>query len=305
MITEETALKQNIEFWESVEKTDPKITKKVEFGKRKYTTIDAQVQIKNVTARFGMYGDTWGIEDERFEFHRDLDLLFYTGILWYMKDESKKLLPMASAIKMRNKSGIDEDCVKKIRTDAFTKEISRLGFNADVFMGKFDDNKYVSAVAHEFAAKQPNMQTPGKVTSINAAKSKGELDAGRFELSVKDIQKEIPQEVFETTLKIYKAQSISQITDNHDRIAFYRTLRSYTDKDSIEFMLGIINGCRDTVGESFLKELLNRPSLKIKALKDLKTKDRGTITIVYRSILYKVNLLERAKAEQSRQAANN
>ena len=42
MITEETALKQNIEFWESVEKTDPKITKKVEFGKRKYTTIDAQ-----------------------------------------------------------------------------------------------------------------------------------------------------------------------------------------------------------------------------------------------------------------------
>ena len=305
MIIEEAAQKQNIEFWESVEKTDPKITKKVEFGKRKYTTIDAQVQIKNVTARFGMYGDTWGVEEERFEFHKDIDLLFYSGTLWYMKDENKKILPMASAIKMRNKSGIDEDCVKKIRTDAFTKEISRLGFNADVFMGKFDDNKYVSAVAHEFASKQPNMQAPGKVTSINAPKQGRKLNAGKFKLSVKDIQKEISKEVFDATLKIYQAESIDQIVDSHDRIAFYRTLRSYTDNDSIEFMLGIINGYQDTVGESFLKDLLNRPSLKIKTLKDLKTKDRETITIVYRSILYKVNLLERAKAEQRRQAANN
>jgi hypothetical protein len=305
MIIAETAQKQNIEFWESVEKTDPQITKKVEFGKRKYTTIDAQAQIKNVTARFGMYGDTWGIEDERFEFHKDIDLLFYSGLFWYLKDESKKMLPMASAIKMRNKSGIDEDCVKKVRTDAFTKEISRLGFNADVFMGKFDDNKYVSAVAHEFAAEQTSKQTPAKVTSINTAKPRGKLDVGKFKLSVKDIQKEISEEVFETTLKIYKAQSIDQITNNHDRIAFYRTLRSYMNKDSLEFMLGIIDEYQDTVGKSFLNDLLNRLNLKIETLKDLKTKDRETITIVYRAILYKVNLLERAKGEESRQAANN
>ena len=180
MITEKAAEKQNIEFWESVEKTDPQITKKVEFGKRKYTTIDAQVQFKNVTARFGMYGDTWGIEDERFEFHKDIDLLLYSAVLWYMKDGDKKILPMASAIKIKNSSGIDGDCVKKVRTDAFTKEISRLGFNADVFMGKFDDNKYVSAVAHEFAAERTSKQIPAKVTPINAVKTGNASNTNKF-----------------------------------------------------------------------------------------------------------------------------
>ena len=302
---EETARKQNLVFWESVERTDPNITKKVTIGSRKYTAIDAQFQFKNVTAKFGVYGDAWGIENEGFEWHKDIDLLVYTGTLWYMKGKNKKVLPMASAIKYKSSKGIDGDCIKKVRTDAFTKEISRLGFNADVFMGKFDDNKYVSSVAHEFASKQPNVQTPAKVTPINAAKPAGKLNAGKFKLSVKDIQKKISKEVFDATLKIYQAESIDQIVDSHDRIAFYRTLRSYTDKDSVEFMLGIINGYQDVVGESFLKDLLNRPSLKTATLKDLKAKGRETITIVYRSILYKVNLLERAKAEQRRQAANN
>ena len=38
----------------------------------------------------------------------------------------------------------DHDALKKAGTDALTKCLSYLGFNADIFMGKFDDNKYVA-----------------------------------------------------------------------------------------------------------------------------------------------------------------
>ena len=37
----------------------------------------------------------------------------------------------------------DTDCMKKATTDGLTKCLTYLGFNADVFLGKFDDNKYV------------------------------------------------------------------------------------------------------------------------------------------------------------------
>ena len=46
--------------------------------------------------------------------------------------------------------------MKKCSTDALTKGLSALGFNADVFLGKFDDNKYVAKMTQEFSApKKP------------------------------------------------------------------------------------------------------------------------------------------------------
>ncbi len=37
---------------------------------------------------------------------------------------------------------VDEEAWKKARTDATTKGLSMLGFNADVFLGLWDDSKY-------------------------------------------------------------------------------------------------------------------------------------------------------------------
>ena len=42
-----------------------------------------------------------------------------------------------------------EDCRKKLLTDITTKALSFLGFNADVFLGQHDDNKYLSQVSEE------------------------------------------------------------------------------------------------------------------------------------------------------------
>ena len=38
-----------------------------------------------------------------------------------------------------------------------TKALSKLGFNADVFLGKYDDNKYVAKMKEEFAEPKPKL----------------------------------------------------------------------------------------------------------------------------------------------------
>jgi len=44
---------------------------------------------------------------------------------------------------------IDDEVRKKVVTNAKTKGLSELGFNADIFMGQFDDPNYVDYIAFE------------------------------------------------------------------------------------------------------------------------------------------------------------
>ena len=56
---------------------------------------------------------------------------------------------------------VDDEYKKKLRTDALTKGLSELGFNADIFEGKYDDNRYVQQMKAEFAAQAAApVQTP-------------------------------------------------------------------------------------------------------------------------------------------------
>ncbi len=45
----------------------------------------------------------------------------------------------------------DDQFAKKVETDSLTKCLSKLGFNADIFLGKFDDQRYLAEVTKEFA----------------------------------------------------------------------------------------------------------------------------------------------------------
>jgi hypothetical protein len=49
-------------------------------------------------------------------------------------------------------------------TDGLTKALSHLGFSADVFLGRFDDNKYVADLKKEFGQDAPGApeSTPPK-----------------------------------------------------------------------------------------------------------------------------------------------
>ena len=145
------AKKENMKLWESVETTDPKFTKKVN-QRGGFTAIGAQYQLRTATETFGPFGVGWGVRGETIEKWEDVGLAVYQAHLWYYYKvnghEVSELheIPIHSSIKYNSNGRVDDDFMKKVATDALTKGLSKLGFNADVFMGMFDDNKYVNSL---------------------------------------------------------------------------------------------------------------------------------------------------------------
>ena len=145
-------MSENLKLWNAVSKTDPKHTKKVEFG-RKFTAIDAHYQIMRATEVFGPAGVGWGW---------DYDIQIVDGLvmahvkLWH--GETKQYVKQTGAAVLVAKSRVDHDAPKKAITDGLTKCLSYLGFSADVFLGKFDDNKYVTAISQEFQRENANAE---------------------------------------------------------------------------------------------------------------------------------------------------
>ena len=70
-----------MKIWKSVEKTNPKYTKEVNFG-RKFTTINAQYQMMTATEQFGPYGKGWGVRNEEFKMICDGLLSYQADMFW-------------------------------------------------------------------------------------------------------------------------------------------------------------------------------------------------------------------------------
>mgnify|MGYP003111076374 FL=1 len=169
--------KNNMKLWNAVEKTNPKYTKQVGFG-RKFTTVNAQYQVRCATEQFGAFGKGWGIDDEFFNPIID-GLIGYTAKLWWKDSEGKHSFNINASISTHSKAGkLDDECYKKVTTDALTKGLSKLGFNADVFMGQYDDNKYVAQMKKEFSKeeKQKTKMTADIFNLMMEAISKGKGD---------------------------------------------------------------------------------------------------------------------------------
>ena len=172
----------NTKLWDSVEKTDPKFTKKVN-QRGGFTAIGAQYQVRKATEAFGPFGIGWGVKEETFQRYEDTGLVLYQGTLWYKYGEDNGEVPIHSSIKYHANSRVDDDFAKKVATDAMTKGLSKLGFNADVFMGLFDDNKYVSDVTDKFKKVSDN----GWIIEITKASKKlSDTDRKKIEQSVSD-----------------------------------------------------------------------------------------------------------------------
>ena len=146
--------KNNMALWNSVCETDPQFTKVVN-QRGGFTAIGAQSQLMKATELFGAMGTGWGIKTEHIEKWEDVGLVVYQATLWYVGSDNKEhYVPIHSSIRYQVNGRIDDDFFKKVATDALTKGLSKLGFNADVFMGKFDDNKYVNALNEKFGKKE-------------------------------------------------------------------------------------------------------------------------------------------------------
>jgi hypothetical protein len=159
--------------WEQVERTNPDNTKPVGFG-RGFTAIDAYSQIQKATEIFGPVGIGWGWDTA---WDKSDGVVFAETTLWYKwEGETGKVTADGSAALMTKGGKVDDDAHKKARTDSITKGLSFLGFNADVFLGRFDDNKYVEQLKEDFAPKVDDTLAALK-KSINACES---LDALRL-----------------------------------------------------------------------------------------------------------------------------
>ena len=130
--------------WNAVCVTDPANTKHIS-QRGGFTAIDAYSQILEATRLWGPMGDAWGPCVDRTN-HKVVGGLWICDLYLRFPGETGTAIigPITGAKRLASRNGEDEDAPKKALTDAITKALSYLGFNADVFLGKFDDNKYVA-----------------------------------------------------------------------------------------------------------------------------------------------------------------
>ena len=145
----------NRKFWDKLKTTDPRMTKPIDKGWGKLTTIDPQWQIMRMTETFGPIG--WGWKHENKFVYTD-KLVFAEVTIYWRDDDTKALTnsfgPISSVQNLfKTNAKLDDEAPKKAMTDAMTKAFSHLGLCADVFMGKFDSSKYVDELYKEFNIK--------------------------------------------------------------------------------------------------------------------------------------------------------
>jgi hypothetical protein len=178
--------KDNLELWNKVEKTNPKYTKKAKVGGNQITSISPQFQVMNATEQFGSYGSTWGFKHIELDYSLTSTPTTLSLVDWNTKAETKldtilglvgfkavffypdgefEIINSIKIFTDNKHSKIDDNFAKKLETDTLTKALSKLGFNADIFLGKFDDVRYLADVTKEFTPKPE----PKKVSRVFTA----------------------------------------------------------------------------------------------------------------------------------------
>ena len=144
----------NLKLWEQVDKTDPTNTKSAKKGAYTFTSITPMSQFKQATKVFGIQGLKWGvvIGSEKYieQTIGTTVLLNYDAVMYFILDGERGEIPIHATEKLAYQTQgangylkIDDEVRKKVVTNAKTKGLSELGFNADIFMKQFDDPNYV------------------------------------------------------------------------------------------------------------------------------------------------------------------
>jgi len=161
--------------WEELGTTDPNFTKgfKVKGGFAG-TSINPMYGIKKLTEVFGPCGSGWGtrIQESRFDkgciIGENQHEVIHTLIieLWYDKDPEKFVIGVGTTVfvGVYKSSGpfTDGEFFKKTMTDAITNAGKMLGLSADIFLGRYENNKYVAALKEQFK-EMPQRSAVNKV----------------------------------------------------------------------------------------------------------------------------------------------
>lgn len=152
-MSEENKTTETMSIWSEVENTDTAIAQPFNENGFSGTTVPAMHQIKAATKLWGPMGFKWGLSHQKYsiekrsEFDSRYDVLVLSAELFYPYENTRVEISMEIEIdlwdydeKLKTFSK-NNDARKKVRTGLLTKALSQLGFNADIYLGKFDDHQ--------------------------------------------------------------------------------------------------------------------------------------------------------------------
>lgn len=174
---------ENLNLWRSVERTDPAQTKKITGKAYQGNSPKPHYLIFKATETFGPCGIGWGFEivEEKLLDGALLAPDFYERIhmarvrVWYEWNGKRGTVEHVgqTAFCGKRNSGqpyTDEDAPKKSVTDALIKALSMIGFAGDIFMGRYDDSKYVAEVKRQIAAEATQIEKAAELPDEDAAR---------------------------------------------------------------------------------------------------------------------------------------
>jgi hypothetical protein len=145
------------EIWDALGKTDPGATKPFSrAGGFKGTGVKPMWILRRMTEQFGPAGVGWGVNEPKFEtvIATEGEVLVYCTVSCWHGSKDNVLWGVGGDKAVAIRSGklfTDDEAFKKAFTDAINNAFKSLGVAADIHMGLFDDDKYVSAMEREFA----------------------------------------------------------------------------------------------------------------------------------------------------------
>lgn len=169
-----------LELWNKLELTDVAYTKRFDKGNFRGTAVDAIYNIKRVTEQLGPVGFAWGwhiVKDELVKFEDGTEPTWIHNCVvraWFSQPDgsTREVEQIGSTIAARHvgrgpnrRFMVDDEYAKKSVTDALSKIMVSLGASADIWLGRFDGNKYVPpAGATSEAAEADELPAPRAVT---------------------------------------------------------------------------------------------------------------------------------------------
>ena len=217
--------------WDSLCKTNPDYTRSVpsSYGK-KITSIDPMYQIQCMTETFGPVGLGWKY-NVKYTYQDNL-VFAEVSIHYCVHDNWFEYGPVCSVQNLFKKNGnLDDEAPKKAMTDAMTKAFSHLGMSADVFLGKFDDSKYVQEVKKEFS--KPQVKAFPKTNGKKNIKLDMELDMGLIKDDIKKIN-----DIY--ALRKWRKANSDLFDSNNKSLREYRQLTDLYETHETKLNQGVI-----------------------------------------------------------------
>lgn len=224
----------NLALWNAVETTPPSQTKPITGKSYQGTSPKPHYLVHKATETFGPCGIGWGftIEDERIEEGAGGERMHIARVkVWFKWNGERGEVEhiggtQFSGTRRNGNPFTDEDAPKKSVTDALVKALSMIGFAGDIFMGRYDDSKYVSDL-------RDDERQADKPKAVSAAEMKRGLETITQELldcrTPNDVQK-----IWKAWVDVFKSQQWSNdyIDIARDRIqARGRELKEAVEAD--------------------------------------------------------------------------